>query len=266
MSSTPPPESDSQPAHEFYRNGIQAFARAGVDFLVGGGYAMKLYAGIHRNTKDLDVYVRPGESRLAFDTLQASGCRMEWPWPHFLSRARSEGDAFIDILYNSGNGLTEVDDEWFQHAVAGELFGCAVRLVPVEEMLWTKCFVQERDRFDGADVAHLLLSHGSRLDWQRLLRRCEGHDAILLGHLLFFEYIYPTERCVPAWVRDELLQRLSREVPPEQRLCRGTNLAPHQYRPDVEQWGFVDARRRPHGPLRLDDIARFMPPDAQPIR
>ncbi|HEY5956840.1 MAG TPA: hypothetical protein VIV60_09820 [Polyangiaceae bacterium] len=266
MASSSPPESEVLPAVAFYRNALQALDNAGVEYLIGGGYAMAHYADIRRNTKDLDVYVRPGASRHAYDTLGEAGCRLEWPWPHFLARARSGGDAFIDILYSSGNGITDVDEEWYEHATDGDLFERKVRFVPAEEMMWTKCFVQERDRYDGADVAHLLLRCGKVLDWQRLLRRTQGHDGVLLAHLLFFEYIYPKEPRIPAWVRDELLQRLSRESPPEQRLCRGTNLAPHQYRPDVEQWGFIDARRRPHGPLRLDDIARFMPPDAQPIR
>ena len=34
-----------------------------------------------------------------------------------------------------------------------------------EETLWSKAFVMERERYDGADVAHLILAHGERLDW-----------------------------------------------------------------------------------------------------
>jgi hypothetical protein len=260
------PEVKDRPALEFYREGLQALDRAGVQYLVGGGYAMQHYACIHRRTKDLDIFVRPGESRFALDTLDSAGYRIEWPWPHFLGRAVSEGDAFIDVLYNSANGLTEVDDEWFEHSTEAELFERTVRLVPSEEMLWSKCFVQERDRFDGADVAHLLLRCGSSLDWSRLLRRCEGHDAVLLGHLIFFGYIYPTEPSVPEWVHAELARRIQVQKAPAERICRGTNLAPHQYRTDIDQWDFIDARRRPHGPLRLDDIARITPAEAQPIR
>lgn len=260
------PETEKQSTLDFYRSALRALDGARVEYLIGGGYAMAHYADIHRQTKDLDVFVRPGASRYALDTLEAAGCRPEWPWPHFLARAVSDGNAFIDVIYNSANGLSEVDDEWFEHSVEAELFGLAVRLVPVEEMLWTKCFVLERDRFDGADVAHLLLRCGNGLDWKRLLRRSEGHDAVLLAHLLLFEYVYPTEPRIPDWVRAELLARHQQQAPPAQGVCRGPNLAPHQYRPDIERWGYVDARRRPHGPLRLDDIARFAPPDAQPIR
>ena len=30
------------------------------------------------------------------------------------------------------------------------------RLVPAEEIIWTKAFIMERERYDGADVAHIL--------------------------------------------------------------------------------------------------------------
>jgi hypothetical protein len=42
-------------------------------------------------------------------------------------------------------------------------------------MIWSKAFVMERERFDGADVAHLLRSMGPRLDWDRILRRFDRY-------------------------------------------------------------------------------------------
>jgi len=260
------PEAPSPAAREFYSRALEALNRAGVEYLVGGGFALTFYTGIARHTKDLDLFVRPGASRHAIDTLAAAGYKTEWPWPHFLAKARSD-DAYIDVLYNSGNGLTPVDDDWFSHAWEGELLNTRALFVPPEEMIWSKAFVQERDRFDGADVAHLLLRTSDRLDWQRLLARFVGHEAVLLAHLLLFRYVYPTERDrAPSWVTDELSARSGAERSGEHRICRGMNLAPHEYRPDVERWGFADSRRQPHGPLRADDIARFAPPDAQPIR
>src|ERR687889_386686 len=87
-----------------------------------------------------------------------------------------QGESFIDILYNSGNGLCPVDDEWLTNAQEVEVLGYPSRIVPPEEQLWTKAFVQDRDRYDGADVAHLILAQGARFDWQRLLRRFRGHE------------------------------------------------------------------------------------------
>ena len=45
-----------------------------------------------------------------------------------------------------------------------------VKLAPAEEMIWSKAFIMERERYDGADVAHLLHACARRMDWQRLLR------------------------------------------------------------------------------------------------
>src|SRR5205085_11667278 len=115
------------------------------------------------------------------------------------------GEAFIDILYNSGNGLCAVDDDWFRHAVEIDVHGYHTLLVPPEEQLWSKAFVQDRDRFDGADVNHLVLRQGKSMDWSRLLRRFAGHERVLLAHLLLFGYAFPGERdCIPSWVVDQL--------------------------------------------------------------
>src|SRR5947209_6149239 len=77
----------------------------------------------------------------------------------------------IDVIFSSGNGVAAVDDEWFTHAVDAEVFDASVRLCPAEEMIWSKSFVVERERYDGADINHLLHACASSLDWRRMLRR-----------------------------------------------------------------------------------------------
>lgn len=41
-------------------------------------------------------------------------------------------------------------------AAAGDVLGIPVQLCPPEEMLWSKSYVMERERYDGAEVMHLL--------------------------------------------------------------------------------------------------------------
>jgi hypothetical protein len=106
--------------------------------------------------------------------LERAGYLTEVSFPHWLGKAHC-GDYFVDVIYSSGNGVARVDDEWFQHAPRDQVFDLPVRLCPVEEMIWSKAFVQERERFDGADVAHLLLCCAPRLDWERVLRRFGAH-------------------------------------------------------------------------------------------
>ena len=49
----------------------------------------------------------------------------------------------------------------------------------------------------------------------------------------------------PAWVLDELMNRLQGEMagpPSPERICQGTLLSRAQYLVDIEHWGYLDAR------------------------
>jgi hypothetical protein len=245
---------------EFYREAMRVLAAAGVPFLVGGAYALHHYAGIERHTKDFDVFVSPRNIRPTLGALAAAGCRTELTFPHWLGKAYRSDD-FVDVIFSSGNAVAAVDEEWFAHAVPAEVLGMPVRLVPAEEIIWQKAFIQERERYDGADIAHLVLARGPDLDWRRLLSRFGPHWRLLLGQLVTFGYVYPSERDrVPRWVLNDLITRLQGESaapPPEERVCRGTLLSREQYLIDIKRWGYIDARERPLGPMAHADIAHW---------
>src|SRR5918997_31387 len=154
----------------FYRRMMDGLIAAELPFLVGGAYAFARYTGIERHTKDFDVFVREEDVDWAMTALGTAGCATELTFPHWLGKAYCGAD-FIDIIFSSGNGLVRVDDEWFANAVEDEVLGLPVRLIPPEEMLWSKSFVMERERYDGADVNHLLRARAANLDWPRLLQR-----------------------------------------------------------------------------------------------
>ena len=122
-----------------------------------------------------------------------------------------------------------------------------------------KAFIQERERFDGADVAHLLRACGDRIDWPRLIDRFGANWRVLFGHLVFFGYIYPSDRDrIPAWVTRDFARRLvsGLDAPvADERVCRGTVLSRQQYLVDVEDWGYADPRTRPDNPMSTTDIA-----------
>jgi hypothetical protein len=157
----------------------------------------------------------------------------------------------MDIIFSSGNGVASVDDLWFEHAQVARMLGRPVRLVPPEEMLWSKAFVQERERFDGADVLHLIRALGSVLDWQRVLMRFGSYWRVLLSHVILFGFAYPGQRGqVPAWVLAELMRRLAADEPEaDPRICYGTILSREQYLWDIEHLGCRDARLEPHGQM-----------------
>ena len=151
------------------------------------------------------------------------------------------------MIWSSGNGLSEVDDAWFRHATESTLLDVQVRLCPVEEMIWSKAFIMERERFDGADVLHLLHVRGPVLAWRRLLRRFGPHWRVLLSHLVQFGFIFPGHRSlIPHSVMRPLIDRLMDETDPAPdeiaSLCRGTLFSRYDYRLDIQRWGYRDAR------------------------
>lgn len=195
---------------EAYRAALVALAEAGVPFLVGGGYAYAHYTGRAPHTKDVDLYVRPHDRNGAFQALAGAGFHVEGVF-YWIGKAM-RGDDCVDVICQTTNGLTTVDDEWFAHAPAAEALGLPIRLCPVEELIWSKAFLMERERYDGSDVAHLLLARGAELDWTRLLRRFDRHWRVLLSHLILFGFIYPGEReRIPNHVMSDLLTCLQQE-------------------------------------------------------
>jgi hypothetical protein len=247
----------SSHTRDFYREALFVLQRAGVPFLVGGAYALYHYTGIERHTKDIDVFVRPDDCRAALDALAAAGCRTEVIFPHWLAKAY-RGDEYVDVIFSSGNAVAPVDDQWFAQAVTAAVLDVPVSVVPAEELIWQKSFIQERERYDGADVAHLIRAGGRDLDWPRLLARFGPNWRVLLGQLVMYGFVYPSERDrVPAWVMNDLLVRLNAEVaapPPDDRLCRGTLLSREQYLIDVERWGYGDPRLPPGGHMTRAEI------------
>src|SRR5262249_49926674 len=204
------PVRDTQ-TYVFYRKVLGILSRASVPFLMGGGFALEFYTHLGRGKKDMDLLIKREDLEEVFEAFNKSGFKPELTFSHWLGKVYCEND-FVDIIFNSGNGLCEVDDLWFKHAVCGEVFGFPVKFCPPEEMIWTKAFVMERERYDGADVMHLLYKCSEQLDWTRLVTRFDSHWQVLLSHLILFGYIYPSERQrIPHSVLQQLLARLDNE-------------------------------------------------------
>jgi hypothetical protein len=236
---------DGSAAHDFYRRVMQSLNDAGLPFLVGGGFALGQYTAVQRDTKDFDIFVRREEYDPIMKVLARAGFDTELTFPHWLGKASCQ-DGYVDVIFNSGNGVAYVDDGWFKHATPGQVFGVDVLLCPVEETIWSKAFIMERERYDGADIMHLILAHAEHLDWARILVRFGPHWRVLFSHLCLFGFIYPAERDrIPEWVMTGLMDRLDQELrtpPPSEKTCQGTLLSREQYLPDVQRWGLADAR------------------------
>lgn len=248
---------------EFYQRSLRRMNASGIPYQVGGAYALARYTGVERHTKDLDLFVKPDDAPRILDLFAGAGHLTEMTYPHWLGKVFQD-DAFLDIIFRSGNGLAEVDDEWMSHGAAGTVMGEPVRLCPAEEMVWQKAFILERERCDVADVAHLIRAGGEGLDWDRLLRRFGPHWRVLLGHVILFGYIYPSERArIPERVEAELFGRLAEEQaagaprsPDAAPVCQGTFLSRAQYLVDLNEWGYRDARIV-RGAMTPGDVAHW---------
>lgn len=245
-------------AEAFYAGALRGLTEANVPHLVGGGYAFTYHTGVHRQAKDLDIFLRKEHLERALSVLEELGCRTELTFPHWLGKALWQ-DHLIDLIYSSGNGLCVVDDEWFEYAEAHMVAGVPSWLIPPEEMIWSKAFILERERCDAADVLHLLLA-APRLDWDRLVRRFDGHYRVLYCYLILFGYTYPSERTlIPARVLEEFAHRFANEQrqPESGDACQGTLLSRAQFLVDIMQWGYADRRLEPDVHMTREHIAQW---------
>src|SRR5207249_4700259 len=245
--------------NEFHRRTVGVLQAAEIPFLIGGAYVVEVYAGVSRSTKDFDLYIRPNHVKAALNALAGAGYETELTFPHWLAKALYGGDK-LDLIFRAGNGLCEVDDSWFERARSGELLGLSVKLCAAEEMIWMKAYIMERERFDGADIAHILQSCAEKLDWPHLIHRFGPDWRVLLSHLVLFGYIYPGERDkIPAAMMDDLIARLrsERRTAGADRICRGTLLSRKQYLMDIQERGFRDARLQQRVHMNAKDIAHW---------
>ena len=239
----------------FYTAVLKSLRESDIPFMIGGGYALKRHTGTGRTTRDLDVFVLPQDVERVLSRFAEQGYRTELTFPHWLGKIY-KGKAYADVIFSSGNGVALVDEAWFEHAVEDDVLGMRVKLSPAEEMIWSKAFLMERDRYDGADVAHLILARGLDLDWTRLLQRFREYPLVLLAHLVLFLFSFPSARDrIPAWVWEYLLADLerARHAGEDDPICRGTLLSREQYLEALAR-GYKDARLPPEGRMRPEDV------------
>jgi hypothetical protein len=230
---------------EGYRAALQTLNRAGVRYVVSGLYAMYEYTGIYRQTKDLDLFVEPGQVVPAALALKAAGFRPHLEQAHWLAKAMWD-EVQVDLIFGTGNGLSFIDGLWFERSRAGILAGTPVRVAPPEELLWHRLFVSERHRSDVSDVLHLIVCRGDELDWERLLWRVADHWRLLLGQVHLYDYVYPGHRPrIPQWVRRRLYDAAEAAIDEtgDPTICQGTLISRFSYNIDVNEWGFRDLRK-----------------------
>jgi len=175
----------SPEAEAFYTEAAARLSELGIPFLVGGTYAVSAYTGITRETKDLDIFCKPGDYPRILAHFKELGYAIEVEDDRWLGKV-FKGVHFFDVIFASSNGLVPISDPWFEHSRQTEVLGMPMLIIGPTELVWSKCFIQHRTRYDGADVAHLILKAHDQIDWRRLLAYMEAHWEVLLTHLLNF--------------------------------------------------------------------------------
>ncbi len=229
-----PPE-----ARSCYEDALHALLEPRISFVVGGAFAVQTHTGIWRTTKDLDLLITGAELPAALDRLKARGFDTHIQDPVWLAKAR-RGEYFVDLITGIGNASLAVDSAWIERSVPRLVLGLPCKVLGVEELIVSKMFVAYRERFDGADVAHLIRARGKTLDWTRLLQLTGSHWELLFWSLVLFAYVYPAHTDdVPATIWDDLTARFFHHIksPARDAPFRGTLVDPRMFAIDVKEWG-----------------------------
>lgn len=239
-----PPKTSSLPAEapeeqvKLFRDVLEALERRGIPFTVSGAFALRQHTGICRQTKDLDLFVTAANAVAALDCLRDEGMECEIVDAVWLAKAR-RGDYFVDLITGMSNGLITVEDSWIERSHPAVVYGITTRVLAPEELVASKIFVARRERFDGADIAHVIYGTYGKFDWHRELELVGENWEMLLWSLVLFRYVYPAQsHYVPSEVWCELLTRFERAVQnlnPDAKF-RGSLVDDNMFAIDVNEW------------------------------
>lgn len=235
------PEFDTQAAL-VYGEALDAMDAQGVRYLLGGAVALNAHSGVWRDTKDLDLFLRPRDASPALDALRGAGFETERVYESWLGKGW-KGEHFVDLIWRNANGLYPVEDEWFDRAEPVRALGRDLPALPLEELLVSKMMVMGRYRYDGADILHVLAATPTPVDWDHLARLAGEHIGLLLAHLHVFRWAYPALRDrVPEAVLTRYAE-LARDAPTSYGEFRGRLIDIQSFEVDVQEWGMGDAHR-----------------------
>lgn len=82
------------PAADFYIDALTKLQDSGIPFLVGGAFAFSHYSQVPRDTKDIDVFVKPEDCPRVLRHFDRLGYETFTPFPHWLGKI-SRSDHFM---------------------------------------------------------------------------------------------------------------------------------------------------------------------------
>jgi hypothetical protein len=193
---------------QVYQRVVEEARKAGIRFAFGGAFATAVYTGELRNTKDFDFYILPDDREAMKEAIGRAGLTDHFdrlPYDRSWIYRASQGDVLVDAIWAMANQRTPVDMAWLRRGPLVEIRGERLRAIPIEELIWSKLYVLQRERTDWGDVLNLIAAQTEAIDWPHLLVRL-GEDAPLLtAALAVFSWLDPLRACgIPAAVWDRL--------------------------------------------------------------
>src|SRR5579883_2393980 len=229
---------------EAHASALRILNASNIEFVVAGAAAVGYYTGLWRNTKDLDLFLTPGDVTAALTALASNGYMVEVPAPHWLAHAY-RGLYYVDLIFGFGGWRAPIDRQWYERGQPTTVLGEPVRMCPVEDLIWIKAYVAHRERFDGADVLHLINARHRAIDWDYLMYRFGPCWPLLLFYVYLYRFVYPSDHAdIPPRIIQSLLDRWhsSRAQPPaDPRECRGPLLDRYSFLVDLAN-GLRDGR------------------------
>ena len=187
---------------------LERASARGLRFAMSGGFTSSFYTAMWRNTKDMDLCVVPGDREAMIEVTREAGLHDlydEQPYDRrWIYRSTHDG-IIVDIIWRLANMQGDVDDAWVSRGPEVTLHDRGVRLVPPEEMIWSKIHIVQRARCDWPDIMNMLYATGAALDWRRLIGRFRGEERLLSSVLLLFSWLAPGQaRAFPEWIWERL--------------------------------------------------------------
>jgi hypothetical protein len=210
-----------------------------IPFTVSGAFALKQHTGICRDTKDLDLFLSADNATRALACLHQRGFEIEVRDPVWLAKAH-RGSYFVDLITGMSNGVITVDASWIKRSHPAVVVDVPTRILAPEELIASKLFVMRRERFDGADIAHVIYGTRGEMDWNRMLELVGEHWEVLLWALLLFRYVYPAQSdYIPMKLWQDLIGRLTAAIanPNTNDDFRGSLIDEFMFAIDVKEWG-----------------------------
>ena len=243
-SSTPPAFAPEQRA--MFVEGMHLLTARQIPYAISGAFALHEHTGIWRDTKDLDIFLTQQDVPAALQVLSEAGFQTEICDPVWLCKAH-RGSYFLDLITGMSNAAIVVQPDWITRATSTEVLGVPVKVLAAEELIASKVFVTRRERFDGADIAHIIHGTGGRLNYARILDLLGEHWMMLLWMLVLYQYAYPAHaHYVPCELWNDLLGRLQHELKHHNPAAafRGSLIDDKMFAIDVEEWGMADLNAR----------------------